>query len=443
MAALTPVEDYLAALLASLPTPTPITVRLDEAYGAVLAQDATALLPVPPWTNSAMDGYAINTDDLAGQQAPVILPVSQDIPAGAAPQPLAPGTAARIMTGAMMPAGANAVLQVELTDQLPGPHAAPTQVELREIPVPGHNVRAAGEDVTPGALVVRAGTTLGGRELSSLASTGHGSVQVFPPVRVGIVSTGSELREPGSLLAPGKIPESNSLLLAGMVRECGAHYAGLWRSEDTAASLAQALQEAAAHSDLVITSGGVSAGAFDPLTMLATQGDSGVDLTFSKLSMQPGKPQAYGQIRSENRTVPLVALPGNPVSVLVSFTTLVRPAVRVLAGLEGPDGAPTASSSPSLSLPRTSHPAPASPVSLPASAPAAIGWSCPPGRRQYVPVMLTSDGMVMPTHRLGSGSHLVASLPAAQALAVVPEHVEAVAPGDEVALIPISTPAQP
>ena len=290
--------------------------------------------------------------------------------------------------------------------------------------------------------------------ISSLASVGLGTVRAVPRPRVAVVSTGAELVEPGQELPAGAIPDSNSLLLAGLVAEQGAVCTSVARSGDTAEALAEALRQAAAGADLIVTSGGVSAGAFDPLTMLA-QAQRGeetpVHLDFVKVAMQPGKPQGHGWVRADDgRRVPIICLPGNPVSVLVSFTTIVAPALARLADVD--------SSLPDL---------PGRPT---LTARAAAAWLTPPGRRQHVPVRFTEPptelvagsvagadagdrigaqsgpdaapgtgvSWVTPTHRLGSGSHLVASLPAAQALAVVAAEVESVEVGDELPLIPLT-----
>ena len=442
MAQMIPLEDYVSQVLEALSPLEGGRVPLGRAHGRVLAEDVTAAVPVPPWTNSAMDGYAVRAKDTTGAcpQTPVVLPVSGDVPAGAAPQPLAEGTAQRIMTGAMLPEGADAVVKVEDTDQAPGPHPIPERVEIRAAATPGLSVRRAGEDVAAGDPVMAAGTRLSAAAISALASVGLGSVLVRPQVRVAVVSTGAELRDAGQALEPGTIPDSNSLLLAGLVTEHGAVCTSVARSGDTAESLAEVLRQAAAGADLIITSGGVSAGAFDPLTMLAQvqRGEEApVHLDFVKVAMQPGKPQGHGWVLADDgRRVPIICLPGNPVSVLVSFTTIVAPALARLAGQDAAGGA---------------EPLPGRAV---LTARAAVGWRTPPGRRQHVPVRFTEapagsgvrsdvgDGAglpwVTPTHRLGSGSHLVASLPAAQALAVVAAEVEAVEVGDELPLIPLS-----
>ena len=487
------VEAYVTEVLAAL-TPLPaVDTPLFAAHGLVLAQDVTAALPVPPWTNSAMDGYAVRARDTesAAPQAPVILPVAGDVPAGTAPAPLVPGTAQRIMTGAMLPENADAVVKVEDTDQAPGPHPPPAEVGIRVAAKPGLNVRQAGEDVGIGDSVLTAGTLMTATAIASLASVGLSAVRAFPRPRVAVVSTGAELVDPGQELPTGAIPDSNSLLLAGLVAEHGARLASVSRSGDTAESLAMTLIEAARGADLIITSGGVSAGAFDPLVMLAeddeggatadsedgeSTADSPVQLRLAKVAMQPGKPQGHGTVRIEDdgthRQVPIITLPGNPVSVLVSFITVVAPA---LARLAGRDAAPNPSPGSGVRRPHDA---------LSMRARAAAAWRTPPGRRQHIPVRFVQaparasvedvEGMedmensapgaaaesteraecaertestgstaspvlwVEPTHRLGSGSHLVASLPAAEALAVVGEEVTEVAVGDEVALIALN-----
>ena len=470
-------EAYVAELLAALEPLPAVVLPLAEAHGLILAEDATAALPVPPWTNSAMDGYAVRAADAAGaDQSPVVLPVDGDVPAGAVPVPLGPGTAQRIMTGAMLPEGADAVVRVEDTDQEPGPRPLPERVEIRVAPRPGLNVRRAGEDVGVGDPVLGAGAVLSAAALSALASTGTGSVRAVPRARVAVVSTGAELVDPGAALPAGSIPDSNSVLLAGLVVEHGAALASVARSADTAASLAGVLTAAAAGADLIVTSGGVSAGAFDPLTMLAEDraaldqdraAGAAIRLRFARVAMQPGKPQGHGTVRADDgREVPLIMLPGNPVSVLVSFRTIVAPALARLMGHDGVGG--TGGTSRSGGGPGAG-PLPRAGARPPVRARAAEAWKTAGERRQYIPVRFVpaptgaaapgaataetvprpSDGAVgpaywvAPTHRLGSGSHLVASLPAAQALAVVAAGTPAVGVGDEVRLIALSHPAGP
>ena len=470
-------EAYVAELLAALEPLPAVVLPLAEAHGLILAEDAAAALPVPPWTNSAMDGYAVRAADAAGaDQSPVVLPVDGDVPAGAVPAPLGPGTAQRIMTGAMLPEGADAVVRVEDTDQEPGPRPLPERVEIRVAPRPELNVRRAGENVGVGDPVLGAGAVLSAAALSALASTGTGSVRAVPRARVAVVSTGAELVDPGAALPVGSIPDSNSVLLAGLVVEHGAALASVARSADTAASLAGVLTAAAAGADLIVTSGGVSAGAFDPLTMLAEDraaldqdraAGAAIRLRFARVAMQPGKPQGHGTVRADDgREVPLIMLPGNPVSVLVSFRTIVAPALARLMGHDGVGG--TGGASGSGGGPGAG-PLPRAGTRPPVRARAAEAWKTAGERRQYIPVRFVpaptgaaapgaataetvprpSDGAVgpaywvAPTHRLGSGSHLVASLPAAQALAVVAAGTPAVGVGDEVRLIALSHPAGP
>ena len=505
-------EAYITKLLAALEPLPAVVLPLAEAHGLVLAEDAAAALPVPPWTNSAMDGYAVRAADAAGAgPSPVVLPVGGDVPAGAVPAPLEPGTAQRIMTGAMLPEGADAVVRVEDTDQEPGPRPLPERVEIRVAPRPGLNVRRAGEDVGVGDPVLGAGAVLSAAALSALASTGAGSVRAVPRARVAVVSTGAELVDPGAALPAGSIPDSNSVLLSGLVVEHGAALATVTRSADTAASLAGALTAAAASADLIVTSGGVSAGAFDPLTMLAEDraaldqdraAGAAIRLRFARVAMQPGKPQGHGTVRADDgREVPLIMLPGNPVSVLVSFRTIVAPALTRLMGHDGvggigetsgaggnvgvtggsgdgpgrpdsatgPAGRPDDADSAEPAGGPGAGPLPRAGARPPVRARAAEAWKTAGGRRQYIPVRFVpapagaaapgtasaetvprpSDGAVgpaywvAPTHRLGSGSHLVASLPAAQALAVVAAGTPAVGIGDEVRLIALSRPAGP
>ena len=470
-------EAYVAELLAALEPLPAVVLPLAEAHGLILAEDAAAALPVPPWTNSAMDGYAVRAADAAGAGlSPVVLPVDGDVPAGAVPAPLGPGTAQRIMTGAMLPEGADAVVRVEDTDQETGPRPLPERVEIRVAPRPGLNVRRAEEDVGVGDPVLGAGAVLSAAALSALASTGTGSVRAVPRARVAVVSTGAELVDPGAALPAGSIPDSNSVLLAGLVVEHGAALASVARSADTAASLAGVLTAAAAGADLIVTSGGVSAGAFDPLTMLAEDraaldqdraAGAAIRLRFARVAMQPGKPQGHGTVRADDgREVPLIMLPGNPVSVLVSFRTIVAPALARLMGHDGVGG--TGGASGSGGGPGAG-PLPRAGARPPVRARAAEAWKTAGERRQYIPVRFVpaptgaaapgaataetvprpSDGAVgpaywvAPTHRLGSGSHLVASLPAAQALAVVAAGTPAVGVGDEVRLIALSHPAGP
>lgn len=412
------VDDYIATLTAGIDA-LPISEQpIAACTGKVLAKSITALAPVPPWTNSAMDGYAVRASEVAqaSEQTPVCLPVSGDVAAGANPAPLPEGTAMRIMTGAAIPPGADAVVQVELTDQAAGAAPLPEQVKIYQAPTLGRHIRRAGEDTDLGEPVLPAGTRLEAPQLAAAVATGHGTLAVRPKPRVAVISTGSELTQPGRPLAPGMIPDSNGLMLAALCERWGAQCVCTLRVDDNPENLVRALREAAAQADLVVTSGGVSAGAFDPLKALADQAVDGVNLSFDKLALQPGKPQGHGTIADGQRQVPLVCLPGNPVSVLVCFTLIVVP---VLAALDG-----------------------RAQVLAWGQGVAGASWRSPAGRRQHVPVHLhwneQGQAVATPSHRLGSGSHLIGSLHLAQALAVVPGEIEAVEVGQPLRLLSLT-----
>ncbi|MGW1677598.1 molybdopterin molybdotransferase MoeA [Saccharopolyspora sp. NPDC002376] len=319
---LTAVADHQAKVAALLP-PTPVLVApLADCLGHALAEDLTSPIPLPPFDNSAMDGYAVRSVDLVGAtpEQPVKLPVHEDIPAGRVDvPPLQPGTAHRIMTGAQMPPGADAVIPVERTD------GGTEQVLMFASVQPGQHVRRAGEDVTAGATVLTAGTTLSASQLGVAAAVGAGQLPVHRPVRVLVLSTGSELVEPGATLEPGQIYESNGLMLAAAVREAGGEATLLRFVPDDVDAFHQALAPHLENTDLLITSGGVSAGAYEVVKDALT----GTGVEFTKVAMQPGMPQGCGRYRDQ---VAVVTLPGNPVSAMVSFEIFVRPALRAAAG---------------------------------------------------------------------------------------------------------------
>lgn len=444
------VEQHLALVLGAVAPLPPRSVPLAEALGHVLAGDVHATLAVPPFTNSAMDGYAVLATDVAaaGADSPVRLRVLGDQPAGHTEAPaVEPGTAVRVMTGALLPSagggvsggdGAVGVVPVEDTDQPVVPGAPlPSVVAVVAPTAAGKHVRHAGEDVTPGDLVLRAGTVLGPRDLAALASTGHGEVRVHPAVRVGIVGTGDELVDAGVVPGPGQIPDSNSLMLAALLTEVGAEPVVLPRSSDSPDALRALLTEAIAGTpgrapvDALITTGGVSAGAYDVVKEVLQPMGS---VEFTSVAMQPGKPQGFGVLDgpggggeaggpAQGRGVPIFCLPGNPVSVFVSFQLYVAPALaRMAARFEGP-----------------------TPV---VEGVAVEGWRSPAGRRQYIPVVVRLDGgdggegpgslgelRVAPATAGGSGSHLIASLCLAEALAIVPEDVTEVRAGDRVGVM--------
>lgn len=306
-------------------------VALAYALGLVLADDVVAPLSLPVFDNSAMDGYAVRTEDTAGAtpERPVVLPVAEDIPAGRTDElTLQPGTAHRIMTGAPLPGGATAIVPVEATDG--GLHS----VQIRQHSEAGKHIRRAGEDVDAGTTVLRAGEVVTPAALGLLAALGLAELPVVPRQRVLLMSTGSELVTPGTPLRPGQIYESNSVMLAAAVREAGAEVLATATAGDDVAQFTAILERFAPDADLIITSGGVSAGAYevvkDAFGPHGVQGGEGV--AFVKVAMQPGMPQGAGFVAG----TPIITLPGNPVSALVSFEVFIRPALRAAMGLPNP-----------------------------------------------------------------------------------------------------------
>ncbi|WP_460703601.1 molybdopterin molybdotransferase MoeA [Myceligenerans halotolerans] len=432
----------------------------------VLAENLCAASPVPAFDHSAMDGYAVRGDDLPVTGDPVTLQVVADIPAAAAePRELAPGTAARIMTGAPIPPGADAVVPVERTSTGrfdPAAEARPGTADTVTLArQPRDHIRRQGSDIAVDAVLARAGQELTAPVVAALAAAGVSRVRVRRRPRVAVIATGSELVPSGAPTLPGQITDSNSLMLAAAARAAGADVIRLGPVPDDPEALRAALDDAAfgrpgpehsaatagARVDLIVTAGGVSAGAADVVRALLSAGNSvpsggGADVAtvgggtgagaasrsggpdmrsamppagstassgavsdvdVAAVGMKPGRPQALARWRG----VPWVAVPGTPVAAYVSFAMFVRPAIGRLRGLPGVSTAPE-------------------------TRPAAVGWKSPRDREQVVPVRVLAQG-VEPT---GDGHHLSA-LVAADALAVVPAGVEKVDPGDPVPVIPL------
>ncbi|MFF7815724.1 gephyrin-like molybdotransferase Glp [Streptomyces sp. NPDC007945] len=416
------VDEHLADILATVRPLDPIELQLLDAQGCVLVEDVTVPVALPPFDNSSMDGYAVRVADVAGatEEYPAVLTVIGDVAAGADGLPeVGPGQAARIMTGAPLPPGAEAVVPVEWTDGGTGegaatgmraasgaPEGAAGEVRVHRAAEAGAHVRRAGSDVRAGELALAAGTVLGPPQLGLLAAIGRGTVTVRPRPRVVVLSTGSELVQPGEELGPGRIHDSNSFALAAAARDAGALAYRVGAVADEAESLRAAIEDQLIRADLVVTTGGVSVGAYDVVKEALTA-DGRVD--FRRLAMQPGKPQGFGTVGDEQ--IPLLALPGNPVSSYVSFELFVRPAIRALMGLED--------------LHR-----PVVRATLKADAPLAS----PSGRRQYLRGTYDAEsGTVTPVG--GAGSHLIAALAHADCLLVVPEDRETAAPGDELDVV--------
>lgn len=294
------------------------TVTLAQAGGRVLLHKVTASCDVPPWHNSAMDGYAVDSTDLHAGKA---VAVSQRIAAGQAPGPLTPGTVARIFTGAPLPRGADAVVMQE-NCQRQGDHV------VVNVPVaPGENVRRQGADIAQGSILLAAGHRLRPQDIGLLAATGQAQVAVGKRPRVALMTTGDELIEPGQPLLPGQIYNSNFYMLAALLRVLGIEPVDAGRVPDSLAETETALREAALQADCIITSGGVSAGEEDHVrTALQRCGE----LEIWKLALKPGKPFAFGRIDKSL----LFGLPGNPVSAFVTFLLLVRPALLAMMGAQ-------------------------------------------------------------------------------------------------------------
>ena len=317
------VEEHRRIVGALITPRPPVGVALADTLGLVLADDVVAPLSLPGFDNSAMDGYAVVADDIAAasEEHPVLLPVAEDIPAGRTDTlTLKPGTAHRIMTGAPVPSGATAVVPVEATD------GATDTVAIRAAAKAGQHLRHAGEDVTAGTTVLRAGQVVSPAVLGLAAALGLSELTVVPRQRVLVMSTGSELVAPGTPLKPGQIYESNAFMLAAAVRDAGADVVASAMTGDDVGQFRAALEGHAGEADLIITTGGVSAGAYE--VVKDAFGAAG-EVDFVKVAMQPGMPQGAGRVAGR----PIITLPGNPVSALVSFEVFIRAPLREAMGL--------------------------------------------------------------------------------------------------------------
>lgn len=378
--------------MAALPVET---VALAEAAGLVLASKIRAPHPVPPFANSAVDGFAVLAADTVG--APVDLKVIEDIPAGSVPtQSVTSGTAARIMTGALIPDGADAVVMVEDTEPGAG------RVRMMATVDPGAHVRPAGGDLEAGAVVFDSGERLTPAHLGVLASIGIAEPMVFARPRVAVMSTGDELVDAATVdLAPGTIRDSNRPMLIGMLEELGAEVIDLGIVPDDEAALRTALEKAGEAADAVVTSGGVSMGEHDLVKkVLAELGT----VDFWRVAMQPAKPFAFGFVGG----TPLFGLPGNPVSVTVAFEQFVRPALLARMGARR------------LFRPRS-------------MGVAGEGLETDAEKVVFLRVVI-GDGDPLPAVRLAGtqASNVLSALAAADAFAVVPVGVGSVAVGDRV-----------
>ena len=400
MADLTTVEGHLDRILDALAPLPAYPLPLLEALGLAAAEDVVSPIALPSFDNSAMDGYAVVAADVssASVSTPVELPVVGEIGAGQASLlAISPGTTAKIMTGAPVPVGCDAVVPYEWTDR------GVARVSITQAPTVGQHLRQAGEDVAEGDLLVESGTLLGPRHLGLLASVGRATVRCRPRPRVVVISTGSELREVGTALGHDSIYDGNSYLLAAAARAAGAvvYRVGIVPDEPTA--FLDALSDQLVRADLVVTSGGVSQGDYDVVKEALSPSGT---VWFGGVAMQPGKPQGFGVVGDDE--VPIFTLPGNPVSSYISFQMFVLPAIRTLMG-------------------RT-------PVSRPVrTARLTHAIRSARGRRQFVRAEYADDGTVSPVG--GHGSHLIGDLAASNALVVVPEETTEVAAGAEVSVL--------
>jgi molybdopterin molybdotransferase len=420
---LTSVAAHLADILHTIRPLAATELSLTDAHGLVLAQDITASHALPSFDNSAMDGFAVRIDDVAAatEEAPVTLPVVAEVAAGdTGAYSLPAGTAIRIMTGAMLPHGTEAVVPVEWTD------GGTARVTIRARPQYGNAMRLAGGDAKAGEVLVSTGTRLRPMHIAVVAAAGHGTVMVRPRPRIVVLSTGNELAEPGTPIVPGRIWDSNSFMLVAAAREAGCAAYRHAIVPDNPDEVLPAIEDQLVRADLMITTGGVSMGGEHDVVKAALQ-QLGT-IAFRKVAMQPGMPQGFGTIAvtpavieqetkrrrfrrdsydtetesaevsaSKHEQVPIFTLPGNPVSAYVSFQVFARPAIGALQAYDG------------MSLEQ---------VQAEVTGP----LRSPPGRRSYLRGVLDrARGQVTPL--TGQDSHQVATLGKANALVIVPEWV--------------------
>jgi len=392
-------------VLSRCPAAAPVTMPLRSAVGCVLAAPVVAGESVPPFVNSAVDGYAVVAASLAG--APIELPVVGEVAAGAyTDYVLQPGEAIRIMTGAPVPAGADAIVMVEDTERVDGGAA----VLVRRAVDAGAALRGIGSDVHAGATLYQPGTVITPAVLGVLASVGVREVVVHPRARVAVLSTGDELIDDGSPLQPGQIRESNRTMLFAALVEAGCEVVDLGIVRDDEAALELVLRDAAESCDAVVTSGGVSMGDYDVVKAVLSRI---ADMRWMQIAIKPAKPFAFGLLGS--RGVPIFGLPGNPVSSLVSFELMARPALRRMMGHTVIDR-PTVLAVATDGLRRR-----------------------PDDKLHYVRVVAAfgPDGRVHIRTAGEQGSHQLAATSMANAIAVVPNG-DGIAPGGDVATILLS-----
>jgi molybdopterin molybdotransferase len=405
-AGLRPVDEQLSKVLGGIGAIDPIQLTLLDAQGLLLAETVMSEAPMPPFDNSAMDGYAVRAVDLkqASQETPVVLPVVGDVVAGSRTvSGMGPGLCMRIMTGAPIPPGADAVIPLEDTDR------GVARVAIHRSVRTGECIRRAGEDLAAGSVALGPGAALGPQQIALLAAVGHDRVMVRPRPRVVVISTGSELVDVGKRPGFGEIPDSNSYMLTAAARDAGADAYRVGIVPDDHARLLDVLDSQLLRSDLIITTGGVSMGAFDVVKETLSQLGT---VEFTRIAMQPGMPQGFGHLGRER--TPIFCLPGNPVSSLVSFEVFVRPAIRKLLGKRNLQRQTIQA----ISLDRLDKQA---------------------GKRQYRRGMLhrEPDGRYSVAPVGGHGSHLIASMAASNCLIVLDEETTEVPAGSRVTVMPL------
>jgi molybdopterin molybdotransferase len=402
------VEDYLERVLARIEPMPAFEHPLMDAIGLPVAEDVIAPVSLPVFDNSGMDGYAVAFRDVADATAerPVHLPVVGEIAAGQTTIfTLTPGTAVRIMTGAPVPQGSTAVVPFEWAEE------QGREVLVSRAPEEGQHIRFAGEEVQKGDVLMRRGEVIGTRQVGLLAAVGLGRVATAPRPRVVVMSTGSELVEPGKPLGRDSVYDANSYLLAAAVRAHGGIAYRVVATSDDPAAFSEALSDQLVRADLVVTSGGVSKGTHDVVKEVLSELGT---VEFLEVAMQPGKPQGFGVV-GEDET-PIFTLPGNPVSAYVSFEMFVAPAIHKLTG-RAPVGRGLTTAT--VTTPMRSM----------------------RGKQQLVraSVELGADG-VRVTPVGGAGSHLIAGLAQAEALIVLAEGVTRVDQGDQVPVLLLDRP---
>ncbi|HEX4981757.1 MAG TPA: gephyrin-like molybdotransferase Glp [Ilumatobacteraceae bacterium] len=396
---MTPIEDAQALVLEACGPLASVVMPFDRARGLVLAADVVAAEQVPPFVNTAVDGYAVRAADVA--TVPIELTIVGEVAAGASTDRIVgPGETIRIMTGAPMPAGADAVVMVE-DSELVSSH----RVRLSRAVQPGSSVRAAGDDIQAGDLLFTAGTEIRPAVAAVLASVNARTVTVHPRAKVAVLSTGDELVDDGSPLAPGQIRESNRTMLAGLLAEAGCDVIDLGTVRDDETELERVLRSAATDCDAIVSSGGVSMGDYD--VVKAVLGRIAA-MTWLQIAIKPAKPFAFGTLDG----TPVFGLPGNPVSSLVSFELIARPALRRMMGHR-----------------RLTRP------SMIAVSDAGISRK-PDGKVHLVRVNTAfgDDGRFRVTPVGAQGSHQLAATALADAIAIVPDG-DGIPPGGDVAVL--------